>query len=332
MKLKKHHALTALAAAAFLTVMPASLTAQDAEPAAVLDEAEQETEATEQEEQPAPETESEAAAPEQTTAPEQAAAQQTPAQETVPADGMYTMFHQVFTGNAFKKIEINLMAEEFILVSSGSDSTMLEIKSNIKEKVPVVTQDGKSLKVQQKDKKANMLAGRICTVKLTLPQNLPPSELVISVSEGNLTLEPVAASSIKITTGTGSLTAGKIRADKDLTLAIGDGRASADAVEAQTLIVTGKKGNITLKGVLAPKFSVSMDKGAASVSMVKPFSQQSSVEVNTGSIDLSLPASAVFYSSITAGKGNYHAEFYTDSKGPELKVKFAKGNIKVSKQ
>ncbi len=248
------------------------------------------------------------------------------------ADGMYTVFSQVFTGGAFKKIEINLLYEDFILVSSGADSTMLEIRTNYKEKFPVVTQDGKNLKVSQTDKKANTLQGRKCTVKLTLPQNYPPVDFILSVQDGTAALEPFAAGNIKISASTGSITLEKVKADKTISVSMGDSTFSASNMEASSVSVTGKSGTLNIAKLTVEDFSISMDKGTAAFTLTKPFKKASSLEVGNGSIVAYMPSGTVFYDTLTVGKGNYRSDFASDSKGPELKAKFGKGTITVTRQ
>ena len=304
--------MTALFAASFIFT---SAFAQEAEAAATADTPEA----------PAAAEETAAAeAPAETPAP-------VPEAELPAADGMYTVFSQVFTGGAFKKIEINLLTEDFILVSSGADATTLEIRSNYKEKFPVVTQDGKTIKVAQTDKKANTLQGRKCVVKLTLPLNFPPVDFVLSMDNGTASLEPFAAGNIKISMGNGTMDIQRAKADKTISLSMGEGLLTADNIETKSFTTSAKGGNVNIKKLSAEEFSFTMDKGIAALKLAKPFTKQSSLEVGSGSITAEFPAGTVFYNTISVGKGSYRTDFPSNTKGPELKAKFGKGTIVVSK-
>ncbi len=298
-----------------------------------------------------------------------AATQETVAKlEAVP--GVQTMFSQVFVDPTFKEIDVDLGSEDFVLIVTPSDKATLEIKSNKKEAMPLVMQDEKSLKVVQKNKKAKT-DGRICTVVLTLPQNIPPAEFELSMLNGVATLDPLVADSVEIAVGNGTLTAKDIQANKefelsantgkatltnvvtdDAEIAAGNGTVTVDAVRAgkklavaanagslalahvKTRSFSGavKKGLLTATDVEADSVAVAVDSGKATIELAKVFSRASSLLVGSGKLSLSLPADSVFYTTASVNKGQFDSEFPSSNKGPELKVKVSKGSATVTKR
>ena len=301
--------------------------------------------------------------------PPVAATQETVAKlDAVP--GVQTMFSQVFVDPHFKEIDIELGAEDFVLIVTPSDKATLEIKSNKKESMPLVMQDEKSLKVVQKNKKVKT-EGRICTVVLTVPQNIPPAEFELSMQSGVATLDPIAAGSVEIAVGNGTLTAKDIQASKEFELSVNAGKATLASVEAgeaeiaagngtvtvervragkklavaanagslalahaETRSFSGavKKGLLTAADVTAESVAVAVDSGKATVDLAKVFSRASSLLVGSGKLALSLPADSVFYTTASATKGQFDSEFPSSNKGPELKVKVGKGTAAVTKR
>ena len=299
----------------------------------------------------------------------EAVAQEVPA-VTNEIPGLQTMFSQVFVDASFKEISIELLAEDFTLVTSGSDAITLEIKSNTKEFVPTVVQDGKSLKVTQKNKKSKT-PSRVCSVVLTLPQNYPPAKFNLSLTDGKATLDTFAAGEVELSAGNGTITAKEVRADGEFELSVDAGKATLDTVvtkeaelsagtglvtvqgvradkklsvsagngtvnvqqtETKSLSASAKKGTLTLKNVSTDEFAISADKGSAVVDLAKSFTKASSLNVSTGSINLLVPATAVLYDTVSVGKGHYKSEFPSDTTGPELKGKIGKGNVTETKK
>lgn len=301
--------------------------------------------------------------------PPVAATQETVAKlDAVP--GVQTMFSQVFVDPHFKEIDIELGAEDFVLIVTPSDKATLEIKSNMKEAMPLVMQDEKSLKVVQKNKKVKT-EGRICTVVLTVPQNIPPAEFELSMQSGVATLDPIAAGSVEIAVGNGTLTAKDIQASKEFELSVNAGKATLTSVEAgEAEIAAGngtvtvervragkklavaanagslaiahsesrsfsgavKKGLLTAADVTAESIAVAVDSGKATIDLAKVFSRASSLLVGSGKLALSLPADSVFYTTASVNKGQFDSEFPSSNKGPELKVKVGKGTAAVTKR
>lgn len=284
--------------------------------------------------------------------------------------GVQTMLSQVFVETPFREIDIDLGSEDFILIVAPSDKTTLEIKSNKHENIPLVAQDGKSLKVTQKNKKVKS-DGRICTVVLTVPQNYPPAEFELSMLSGVATLDPLAAGAVEIAVGNGMLTAKDIRAEKEFELSVnagkatltsivtgdaeiaaGNGTVTVDSVhadrklevaanagslaiahsEARAFSATVKKGLLTAADVVTDAVSVVVDSGKATVDLAKVFSRASSLVVGSGSVALSLPAESVFYTTASLSKGQFDSEFPSSNKGPELKVKVSRGTAAVIKR
>lgn len=298
-----------------------------------------------------------------------AATQETVAKlDAIP--GVQTMLSQVFVDKSFKEIDIDLGSEDFVLIVAPSDKTTLEIKSNKHEAMPLVTQDEKSLKVVQKNKKAK-IEGRICTVVLTVPQNIPPAEFELSMLSGVATLDPLVADSVEIAVGNGTLTAKDIQANKEFELSVNAGKATLTNVKtgdaeiaagngtvtvdhvradrklavaanagslaiahAETRSFSGavKKGLLTAADVTAESVAVAVDSGKATVDLAKVFSHASSLLVGTGNLLLSLPADSVFYTTASVSKGQFESEFPSSNKGPELKVKISKGTATVTKR
>ncbi|MDE7228157.1 MAG: DUF4097 domain-containing protein [Treponemataceae bacterium] len=301
--------------------------------------------------------------------PPVAATQETVAKlDAVP--GVQTMFSQVFVDPHFKEIDIELGAEDFVLIVTPSDKATLEIKSNKKESMPLVMQDEKSLKVVQKNKKVKT-EGRICTVVLTVPQNIPPAEFELSMQSGVATLDPIAAGSVEIAVGNGTLTAKDIQASKEFELSVNAGKATLTSVEAGAAEIAAGNGTVTVERVRAskklavaanagslaiahsetPSFSgavkkglltaadvtadsiaVAVDSGKATVDLAKVFSRVSSLLVGSGNLSLLLPADSVFYTTASVNKGQFESEFPSSNKGPELKVKISKGTATVTKR
>ncbi|MBD5448265.1 MAG: DUF4097 domain-containing protein [Treponema sp.] len=301
--------------------------------------------------------------------PPVAATQETVAKlDAVP--GVQTMFSQVFVDPHFKEIDIELGAEDFVLIVTPSDKATLEIKSNMKEAMPLVMQDEKSLKVVQKNKKVKT-EGRICTVVLTVPQNIPPAEFELSMQSGVATLDPIAAGSVEIAVGNGTLTAKDIQASKEFELSVNAGKATLTSVEAGAAEIAAGNGTVTVERVRAskklavaanagslaiahsetPSFSgavkkglltaadvtadsiaVAVDSGKATIDLAKVFSRVSSLLVGSGNLSLLLPADSVFYTTASVNKGQFESEFPSSNKGPELKVKISKGTATVTKR
>ncbi|MDE6350688.1 MAG: DUF4097 domain-containing protein [Treponemataceae bacterium] len=301
--------------------------------------------------------------------PPVAATQETVAKlDAVP--GVQTMFSQVFVDKSFKEIDIDLGSEDFVLIVAPSDRTTLEIKSNKHDFIPLVTQDEKSLKVVQKNKKVKT-DGRICTVVLTVPQNFPPAEFELSMQSGVATLDPIAAGSVEIAVGNGTLTAKDIQASKEFELSVNAGKATLTSVEAGAAEIAAGNGTVTVERVRAskklavaanagslaiahsetPSFSgavkkglltaadvtaesiaVAVDSGKATVDLAKVFLRASSLLVGSGNLSLLLPADSVFYTTASVNKGQFESEFPSSNKGPELKVKISKGTATVTKR
>ncbi len=249
-----------------------------------------------------------------------------PQEKTV---GMQILFSQVFTGAIFNKIDIQLLDEDFTLQLTNTDSASLEIKSNLEKSCPVVTQDEKNLKIVQKDKKSK-IEGRKCIVTLTLPRNYPPESFSLSTANGLITLSDLEAQTIKISSDTGNLNAQKLTGIKSLALSTVAGLWEVSQIDSANLSAETKRGELNLFEINAKAFSISTDKGNALAIFSFPFVQTSSVETNTGTIWLGLTKESVFYNTITVTKGHYYCEFPSDTKGPELRAKANKGEIKVN--
>ncbi|MDE6773887.1 MAG: DUF4097 family beta strand repeat-containing protein, partial [Treponemataceae bacterium] len=234
--------------------------------------------------------------------------------------------------------------------------------------MPLVMQDEKSLKVVQKNKKVKT-EGRICTVVLTVPQNIPPAEFELSMQSGVATLDPIAAGSVEIAVGNGTLTAKDIQASKEFELSVNAGKATLTSVEAGAAEIAAGNGTVTVERVRAskklavaanagslaiahsetPSFSgavkkglltaadvtaesvaVAVDSGKATIDLAKVFSRVSSLLVGSGNLSLLLPADSVFYTTASVNKGQFESEFPSSNKGPELKVKISKGTATVT--
>lgn len=295
-------------------------------------------------------------------------------QETVAkldaVPGVQTIFSQVFVDPHFKEIDIELGSEDFVLIVSPSDKVTLEIKSNKKEAMPLITQDEKSLKVVQKNKKVKT-DGRICTVVLTVPQNIPPAEFELSMLSGVATLDPIVADSVEIAVGNGTLTAKDIRANKEFELSVnagkatltnvvtdeaeiaaGNGTVTVDRVRADKKLAVAasagsiaiahaetrsfsgavKRGLLAAADVTAESVALAVDSGKATVDLAQVFTRASSLLVGSGKLSLSLPADSVFYTTASTNKGQFDSEFPSSNKGPELKVKISKGSATVTKR
>lgn len=254
-----------------------------------------------------------------------------PAETPATNGGLQTVFSQIFADTKIKEIEIDLISEDFVLATTGSDTFSLEIRTNVRDTIPTVVQDGKSLKVTQKNKKAKT-AERSCVVVLTLPQNYPPAEFELSLVDGQATLEPLAAGSIEIEAGNGVVEAKQLRADKKLSLEVDKGTLTVKQLETKTLSASAKRGKLTIGDVETQEFAISVDKGTADIVLSKPFKKASSLNVGAGTLNLGLPAKMVLFDSVVAGKGRYRSEFPSDTTGPMLKGKIGKGSVTVTKR
>lgn len=311
-RLAKIAALTMVAALSFSAAFAQEADVADAQPVA--------------EAQPATDTQPVA------EVPPVAATQETVAKlDAVP--GVQTMFSQVFVDKSFKEIDIDLGSEDFVLIVAPSDRTTLEIKSNKHEFIPLVTQDEKSLKVVQKNKKVKT-DGRICTVVLTVPQNFPPAEFELSMLSGVATLDPIVADSVEIAVGNGTLTAKDILANKEFELSVNAGKATLTSVETgetgeaeiaagngtvtvervragKKLAVAANAGSLALAHAETRSFSGAVKKGLLTAADVTAESVAVAVDSGKATVDLAKVFSRA--SSLLVGSGKLSLSLPADS-------------------
>ena len=183
-----------------------------------------------------------------------------------------------------------------------------------------------------KDKKAEKLTQRECSVVISLPRRYSLGDVELVLGSGEATICPLACSNLCIELEGGTLNFEGLDVKKKFTLEMEDGKFTVNKLEADSITAECKKGLITMNKIATKLFNFNLEKGNGDLIFDSPFTKDSKVTVGSSTVVVSLPSSFSFLCLASLDKGELRSEFNLDSKGPHLQAKVGKGSLKILKQ
>ncbi len=254
--------------------------------------------------------------------------------------------------NGIKKLQISLK-DESLTIKQNDDSTVktidIEILSTHDTANPLFTNDGKMLKIEQKEK-TNKLKDRVCYVNITIPKDfsiqeakiatvtkditisdLNSQKMEISSTSGAVKLTNIEANELTVSADKGGLTAKKIKADKIIRISTSSGDQTFSELKADEIIAETQKGTLKFTDIDTKKVSFNVDKGVLELNLKALFEKDSTVRVSSGNAKIFLPSNSTFWTSGSVDRGRFRSEFAQDSKGPLLNMKVGGGDMQLLK-
>lgn len=254
--------------------------------------------------------------------------------------------------NGLKKIQISLKSESITIRQNEDteDKTLnIEILSNYTAMYPVLKNDGKAIKIEQKDN-TGKLKDRVCEVNITVPKDFKLQEIKINTESSDITiadfrtqkleigtksgavsLTKVESSDFSVSTEKGDLTVRDNKVEKTANMKSSSGSMTVTNLVADEIITETQKGNVRLSDITTKKISINADKGVLDLNMSKLFEKDSEIRVSSGNAKIYLPANSTFWTSGSVDRGRFRSEFSQDSKGPLLNIKVGGGDMQIIK-
>ena len=254
--------------------------------------------------------------------------------------------------NGLKKIQISLKNERLTIRQNEDteDKTLnIEIVSNYTASYPLFKNDGKTIKIEQKEK-TNKLKDRICEVTITVPKDFKIQELKassdssdisisdfqalnfdVSISSGTLKLSKIEATDFSASSDKGELTARNIKVSKAAKFSSSSGAITVSDLTADEVVTESQKGDLKFSDINVKKVSMNADKGSLDLTLSKLFEKDSTIRVSSGNAKIYLPSNSTFWTSGSVDRGRFRSDFTQDSKGPRLDIKVGGGDLQVLK-
>ena len=254
--------------------------------------------------------------------------------------------------NGLKKIQISLKNEKLTIRENEDteDKTLnIEVLSNYTASYPVLKNDGKTLKIEQKDN-TNKLKDRVCELIICVPKDFKIQELKVTGGKGDIQVTNFKAHTIEISSADGdvkiskiessdfsssvekgSLTVRDVKVEKAAKINSSSGNITVSNLTAEEIVSESQKGNLKFNDINVKKVSINADKGTLDLNLDKLFEKDSAIRVSSGNAKVYLPSNATFWTSGSVDRGRFRSEFTQDSKGPLLSIKVGGGDIQLIK-
>ncbi|MBQ1832673.1 MAG: DUF4097 family beta strand repeat protein [Treponema sp.] len=254
--------------------------------------------------------------------------------------------------NGLKKIQISLKGERLTITEneSSEDKTLsIEILSNYTSMYPIIKNDGKVIKIEQKDN-TNKLKDRICDVNISIPKDFKIHEFRVNSESSVISISDLTAQVMEVTTQTGSIKLSKINAtefnsssdkgdinardikvDKTAKFTSSNGSMVISGLTADEIVAETQKGTVRITDLTVKKASVNADKGSLDITFSRLFDKDSTIRVSSGNAMVYLPSNSTFWTSGSVDRGRFRSEFTQDSKGPLLNIKVGGGDMQLVK-
>lgn len=242
-----------------------------------------------------------------------------------------TVHNQGIKADGIKKVDIKLQNEILNISLSETENISIEILSNHQMGVPLVTIDGKSIKIEQKEK-TNKLVNRKCTINITIPKKNSIQTMNIQNGDALSSISDIKVDSFSFKSDGGAVAINNAEISKEAEISTSNADIQISKLSAKELKISSNKGNLNINDAEARNFAVSSDKGSIELDMPKMFDKESTISIGSGTAKVTLPSSADFWTQGDVGSGRFRSEFAQDSNGPKLKYKVGGGDMRILKR
>lgn len=254
--------------------------------------------------------------------------------------------------NGIKKIQINLKAESVVIAETkdkDNSAIDIEILSNYTAAYPLLSYDGKVIKIEQKEK-TNKLKDRECKVLITVPKDFKIQEtdiktdsadisvsgftsqkMDLDTNSGKITVTDISANDLRVSSDKGDTEAKNLKLDKILNISSTSGNLSVSNIKSVDINAETQKGNMKFDNIEAKKVSFNADKGVLDLRLEKMFEKDSVFYVSSGKAKITLPSNASFWTTGALANGRFKSEFTQNSEGPLLTWKVGGGDMSLLK-
>ncbi|MCK9171115.1 MAG: DUF4097 domain-containing protein [Treponema sp.] len=245
----------------------------------------------------------------------------------VPAAAKVHTDRSTFPVSEIREIDVGLASEELEICSGNVQNIEVEIVTNRKNGIPVVTLSGNSLKIS-KEPYFELRFYTRCVVRITVPEDFCADELTCTTSSGSQSVQHIKSMEADFNTSSGSITCESLHIQKVLEVRTSSGsigvknsrmkeitcRTSSGSIRTDGLICSSAEfesssGAVGADGITADVLKAQTSSGGILCSLKTLPGQESRIESASGDIRLKLPENDGFSVSADTTSGTYRNEF-----------------------
>lgn len=258
------------------------------------------------------------------------------------ASGNNLLFKENYSTKTISNIELILSSEKVTVSPIYGDEITVEIRSNNKSRVPVVSETKSTLLIESNNQKRFGIAD-YCYVEIFIPYDYNFDTVRLQTSSGSLSVESVNANTCIFKASSGEIDASRINSN-DIQISTSSGHINLMKFKGEYMDLRASSGSVKTRSITCDYFDVRTSSGSVDVDLLKVPLAASEIRTSSGSVDLIVPDNKGFDMNVSSSSGNFKDDHLRNrlsprggfrnsyyGGGPEITVSTSSGSIYLGK-